>query len=126
MDPPGNRVVAARAARGLLRRDVVSSSVMDATPQSSSKDWSTCSRDMRFPGYDARSHRGLIRWELFLHRDVRDVLITPQADTLRVVYRGDPDLDGWAQTLTGAGFPKPCFDGGASGEIADSSDHAAA
>jgi hypothetical protein len=61
-----------------------------------------------------------------LHRDVRDVLITPQADTLRVVYRGDPDLDGWAQTLSKAGFPKPCFDGGASGEIADSSQHAAA
>jgi hypothetical protein len=99
---------------------------MDATPQSSSKDRSMCSRDMRFPGYDARSHRGVIRWELFLHRDVRDVLITPQADTLRVVYRGDSDLDGWAQTLTGAGFPKPYFDGRASGEIADSSYHDAA
>ena len=33
--------------------------------------------EMRFPGFDARSNLGPIRWELFLHRDVRDVVPTP-------------------------------------------------
>jgi hypothetical protein len=63
--------------------------------------------DIRFHGYDARSRRGLIRWELFLHRNVRDVLLTPRSDTLRVVYRGAPDPAAWALTLTVAGFPAP-------------------
>jgi hypothetical protein len=63
--------------------------------------------DIRFHGYDARSNRGLIRWELFLHRAVRDVLLTPRSDTLRVLYRGEPDPAAWALTLTVAGFPAP-------------------
>lgn len=64
---------------------------------------------MRFVGYDARSNRGRIRWELFLHPEVRDVLLTPRADTLHVVYRGKLDPLGWAATLTDAGFPTPSF-----------------
>jgi hypothetical protein len=66
-------------------------------------------REMRIPGYDARSNRGSIRWELFLHDEVRDVLLTPRADSLRVVYRGEPDPDGWTATLTAAGFRTPRF-----------------
>ena len=46
---------------------------------------------MRVPGYDARAQRGWIRWELFLHDEVRDVLPTPRDDTLCVVYRGEPE-----------------------------------
>ena len=46
----------------------------------------TCS--ITFPGYDARARRGSIRWELFLDRDVRDVLLTERADTLRIEFRG--------------------------------------
>jgi hypothetical protein len=65
--------------------------------------------EMRIPGYGARSNRGSIRWELFLHDEVRDVLLTPRDDSLRVVYRGEPDPDGWTATLTAAGFPRPCF-----------------
>jgi hypothetical protein len=80
---------------------------------------------MTFPGYDARSHLGLIRWELFLHWEVRDVLPTASADTLCVVYRGEPDPIGWATTLNAAGFPTPRFGGGRGGVIRDSGDAAA-
>jgi hypothetical protein len=66
--------------------------------------------EMRIPGYDARSNRGSIRWELFLHDEVRDVLLTPRDDSLRVVYRGEPEPDAWTATLTAAGFPTPCFE----------------
>ncbi|HWF51859.1 MAG TPA: hypothetical protein VG294_14565 [Solirubrobacteraceae bacterium] len=65
---------------------------------------------MSFSDYDARSHRGEIRWELFLHREVKDVLITPHDDTLCVVYSGDPDPIEWAATLNQAGFPTPQFE----------------
>ena len=68
---------------------------------------------MRFPDYDARSNRGLIRWELFLHPEVRDVLLTSRRDTLCVVYRGAMDPTRWAATLSRAGFPTPvCVDAG--------------
>lgn len=60
-----------------------------------------------FPGFDARASRGMIRWELFLDWDVRDVLETPHADTLQVVFRGDPDPAAWRAHLTAAGFPEP-------------------
>jgi hypothetical protein len=66
--------------------------------------------EMRIPGYDARAYRGLIRWELFLHDEVRDVLATPRDDSLRIVFRGEPDPDGWTATLTAAGFPAPRFE----------------
>jgi hypothetical protein len=66
--------------------------------------------EMRIPGYDAVTHRGLIRWELFLHDEVRDVLPTTRADTLCVIFRGEPDPNGWTATLTEAGFPAPRFE----------------
>jgi hypothetical protein len=81
--------------------------------------------EMRIPGYDARSHRGWIRWELFLHHEVRDVLLTPRHDSLRVVYRGDPDPDGWTATLTAAGFPTPRFEGTTGDANTDEPDSAA-
>jgi len=67
--------------------------------------------DMRFPDYDARSNRGLIRWELFLHSEVRDVLLTSREDTLLIVFRGSVNPTGWAKTLVEAGFPAPVFRG---------------
>jgi len=63
--------------------------------------------EMRFPDYDARVNRGLIRGELFLHPGVRDVLVTPREDTLRVLFRGPIDPARWTATLTDAGFPAP-------------------
>ena len=84
----------------------------------------TC--DMRFPGYDARSNRGVIRWELFTDHDVRDVVLTTRRDTLRVVFIGEPDLVGWTQKLDDAGFPRPQFDGPVSDEIAEVPEDAAA
>ena len=69
----------------------------------------TC--QMRFHHFDARTYRGSIRWELFVHLAVRDVLLTPRADTLCVVFRGEPDFATWAQTLSDAGFPRPHFEG---------------
>lgn len=65
------------------------------------------STHIRFPGYDARSSRGPIRWELFLDRNVRDVLTTPQADTLKVIPMSDPDPVAWAVTLKAGGYPDP-------------------
>lgn len=63
--------------------------------------------EIRFPGFDARASRGMIRWELFLDWDVRDVLETPRPDTLQVVFRGDPDPEAWRTHVTAAGFPEP-------------------
>jgi hypothetical protein len=65
--------------------------------------------EMRFSDYDARSNRGPIRWELFLHPEVRDVLLTSREDTLRVVFRGLMNPVRWAATLAEAGFPVPVF-----------------
>ena len=73
--------------------------------------------EMWFPGFDARTNRGRIRWELFLHRDVRDVLLTTRDDTLLVVFRGEPDPTGWARTLRQAGLPEPHIDGQHPGRI---------
>ena len=63
--------------------------------------------EIRFPGFDARAARGSIRWELFLDWDVRDVLETPDADTLQVVFRGEPDPAAWRAHVTNGGFPEP-------------------
>jgi hypothetical protein len=84
------------------------------------------SYDMRFPGFDARTNRGLIRWELFLHRDVRDVLLTTHEDTLQVVFRGEPDPTGWSQTLVEAGFPAPHLESPTGDAVADGPRDAAA
>jgi hypothetical protein len=81
---------------------------------------------IRFQGYDARSNRGLIRWELFLHWDIRDVLLTPRTDTLCIVYRGEPDPIAWAATLQEAGFPIPEFLGPGKGGMTDESLNTAA
>jgi hypothetical protein len=80
---------------------------------------------MRFPEFDARFNRGDIRWELFVHRDIRDVLLTPYEDTLLVVFRGQPDVKSWTQTLVEAGFPRPRFDGTGGDEIVGPRDAAA-
>lgn len=66
--------------------------------------------EMRFLDYDARTNRGVIRWELFLHPEVREVLLTPRGDTLCVVFRGPMNPTQWAATLTDAGFPIPVFE----------------
>lgn len=63
--------------------------------------------DLRFPGYDAAARRTEIRWALFLHPGVRDVLATSRADTLCLVFRGEADFAGWTATLVDAGFPPP-------------------
>lgn len=34
-------------------------------------------------------------------------MLTPHADTLRVLHRGAVDPAAWAATLTAAGFPSP-------------------
>lgn len=74
----------------------------------------TC--ELCFPAFDAAAQRGVIRWELFLHHQIRDVLLTPRPDTLQVLYRGEADLDAWAATLRAAGFPSPQLSGVAAGE----------
>ena len=64
--------------------------------------------ELRFPaGFDAGAHRGEIRWQLFLHRDVRDVVPTDRPDTLRVLHHGEPDLAGWTAALAEENFPAP-------------------
>ncbi|MDO8211746.1 hypothetical protein [Conexibacter sp. CPCC 206217] len=67
------------------------------------------SSDLHFPSYDAAAQQPAIRWALFTHGDVRDVLPTLHRDTLRVIHRGPID-DAWRTTLTAAGFPAPRVD----------------
>jgi hypothetical protein len=45
------------------------------------------------------------------------VLVTPCDDTLLVVFRGQPDVKSWTETLIEAGFPRPRFDGTGGDEI---------
>lgn len=84
----------------------------------------TC--ELRFPGFDAASERGPICWELFLHRDVRDVLLTPRPDTLQVVHRGSASPEAWLATLREAGFPEAVFEAGDDSMSASGSRDAAA
>lgn len=65
------------------------------------------SSDLCFPSYDAAVRHAQIRWTLLVHREVRDVLQTPHADTLRILHDGDAAPARWAQTLLDAGFPAP-------------------
>lgn|GEM_PF-4563228 len=65
---------------------------------------------VRFPHHlDVRAERGPIRWELFLDWDIRDVLLTERADTLRILFRGEPDTRTWSRLITDAGYPPPSF-----------------
>lgn len=71
----------------------------------------TC--ELQFPGFDARSNLGEIRWELFLDGDVRKVQSTSREDTLLVVSSSEPNPRAWARTLGEAGLPVPRIDDGA-------------
>jgi hypothetical protein len=42
-----------------------------------------------------------------VHHDVRDVLLTPHADTLRLIYSGPPAAGAWTATLVDSGYPAP-------------------
>ena len=95
-----------RAVRGILKKSGANLSAVDFS---------------RVP-----TNRGWIRWELFLHDGVRDVLPTRREDSLCVVFRGEPDPDGWAATLTAAGFPAPRFEETTGDANIDESDSAAA
>ncbi|MBB4661208.1 hypothetical protein [Conexibacter arvalis] len=63
--------------------------------------------DLCFPSYNAAARHTQIRWTLLVHGEIREVLQTPQADTLRVLHRGDAAPEAWARTLVEAGFPAP-------------------
>jgi hypothetical protein len=63
--------------------------------------------DLCFPAYDAAARHTQIRWALMVHSDIREVLQTPHADTLRLLHRGDAAPEQWTQTLVEAGFPAP-------------------
>jgi hypothetical protein len=65
------------------------------------------SSDLHFPAYDAAAQQPAIRWALFTHSDVRDVLPTLHRDTLRVIHSGPMDAAAWRITLAAAGFPSP-------------------
>ncbi|MTD45116.1 hypothetical protein GKE82_12640 [Conexibacter sp. W3-3-2] len=63
---------------------------------------------LRFPdAFPARARRGEIRWQLFLCREVRDVLPTSRPDTLHVVFDGPVRLDRWTAALAQEGLPVP-------------------
>jgi len=63
--------------------------------------------DLHFPSYDAAARQTQIRWALMVHPDIRDVLLTPHADTLRLISAGPPEAGAWAATLVDAGYPAP-------------------
>ena len=64
--------------------------------------------ELRFPTcFDAAAGLSAVRWQLFLHPAIREV--APAARSYAVVVRhdGDPDPEGWASSLAGAGLPRP-------------------
>lgn len=63
------------------------------------------SSDLCFPSYDAAARHTSIRWALMVHREIREVLQTPHADTLRILHRGKATPEVWLRTLADAGFP---------------------
>lgn len=63
--------------------------------------------DLHFPAFNAAAEHARIRWALFAHQEVHDVLPTLHADTLRVRHRGAADAAAWTATLTELGFPAP-------------------
>lgn len=63
--------------------------------------------DLHFPACNVAAEHARIRWALFVHPEIHDVLPTLHADTLRVRYRGTADIAAWCATLTGLGLPMP-------------------
>ena len=51
-------------------------------------------------GHDPR----VVRWELFVFSDVRDVLPTPRRDTVVVAHRGPACRNDWIAALAAAGM----------------------
>lgn len=49
-------------------------------------------------------HWRWVRWELFIFRDVRDVLATRDRDRLLIVHRGGAQPERWLQALNDAGL----------------------
>jgi hypothetical protein len=52
----------------------------------------------------ARHDARVVRWELFVFSDVRDVLPTPRRDTVVVVHRGPGQPARWLAALEDAGM----------------------
>ena len=52
----------------------------------------------------ARHDSRLVRWELFVFSDVRDVLPTPSPGTVAVVHRGRARPEEWLAALEEAGM----------------------
>jgi hypothetical protein len=46
----------------------------------------------------------VVRWELFVFSDVRDVLPTPRPDTIVIVHRGVPRPAQWLAALQDVGM----------------------
>jgi hypothetical protein len=59
--------------------------------------------ELTHPALAGRDPR-LVRWELFVFSDVRDVLPTPRGDTVVVVHRGPAHQHEWLATLRAAGM----------------------
>lgn len=77
--------------------------------------------EFSLPGLD-RHLVAVVRWELFVLPDVRDVRPSPIADTVVVVHRGGPRPAAWREALrtAGIGTGQP-----AAGAGADAHGHAA-
>jgi hypothetical protein len=58
--------------------------------------------ELRVPG--GGEQRTWVRWELFIFRDVRDVLSTRDADRVLVVHHGPPRIDEWLDALRESGL----------------------
>jgi hypothetical protein len=52
----------------------------------------------------ARHDWRVVRWELFVFSDVRDVLPTPRPETVAVAHRGPARTDKWLRALAAAGM----------------------
>lgn len=58
--------------------------------------------ELRVPGASEQWRWG--RWELFIFRDVRDVLATRDTDRVVIVHRGRAQPERWLQALNNAGL----------------------
>lgn len=61
------------------------------------------STEFSLPGLDLHLV-AVVRWELFVFRDVRDVRSSPLPDTVAVVHRGDARPAEWQAALLEAGI----------------------
>jgi hypothetical protein len=67
--------------------------------------------ELRVRGIEDERRLAALRWDLFVFPEVRDVVQTPRAETVAVLYEGGhPDPEAWSAALKEAGYDAPAGD----------------